>query len=165
MAAAAADNDVTLVGREVDNRTLTLRSRDFEAELKEFYFDAAVLEVDGVDEKNLWVARKNHGFLPHVLGRSDSFVAIARSPTLGRKGDRVAGPLNRADLIVIDRGASEEARKALSDTGLEVRVAGSSEGEAYGLDRVGNVFVFRRTPHRFGAPAHARPEDAAREPQ
>src|SRR5436190_1332465 len=64
MAAAASDNDVSLIGREIDNRTLTLRSPSFDGELKEFWFDAAVFEVDGVDEKNLWVARKNHSFLP-----------------------------------------------------------------------------------------------------
>ena len=126
------------------SRSLTLRSPNLEAELKEFYFDAAVFEVDGVDEKNLWVARKNASFLPALLGRSDSFVAVARSTALGRKGDRVAGPLTRADVLVIDKGASDEAKKALHEVGVEVRVAGEREGAPFGFDKVGNVFVFKR---------------------
>jgi DeoR/GlpR family transcriptional regulator of sugar metabolism len=149
MAAATGDNDVSLLGREVDNRTMTLRAEHFAAEVGEFWFDAAVVEVDGVDEKNLWVARQNHGLLGALMQRSDSLVAVAKSSVLGRKGDRVAGPLTRADVLILDKGASDEERRALIDAGLEVRVAGGGDANQFGLDKVGNVYVFKKLGGRF----------------
>jgi len=149
MAAASSGNDVSVVGREVDNDSMTLRSSSFDAELNQYYFDVAVVEAEAVDDKNLWVGRKNHGFLGALLQRADSFVSIAKSNTIGRKGARVATPLSRADLLVVDRGADEEARRTLADSGVELRVAGESHGEAFGFDQVGNLHVFRSTADRF----------------
>ena len=151
MAAAQGDNDVTLVGRELENKTLTLRSPNPEAELAELGFDAVVVETDGIDEKNLWVARQTQALLPALLERTQIMVAVARSSALGKKGDRVAGPLNRADVLVIDRGASTESIKALTDQSVEVRVAGSTADGAYGFSQVGNVFQFKRSGGAGGA--------------
>ena len=157
MAAAEHDNDVTLVGREVDNRTKTLRSSNFEEDFKSLGFAVAVVETDGLDEKNLWVARHNHALLPALLARTDSFFAVARSSRVGKKGDRVAGPLSSADLIVIDRGVSAASQKALADAGPELRVAGSGDGQF--LDKVGNMFVFKRGRGRFDSSALAHHDD------
>lgn len=160
MVAAAADNDVTLAGREIDNRTLTVRANGVDALLAQFWFDAAVFEVDGVDEKNLWLARKDQAFLDAVLKRSDSFVSIAKSTVLGHKGDRVAGPLTSTDLVVIDRGLSDGARRALANAGVELLVAGEAEDEGYVLEGMGsNVFSFKSAAGRFGAPAPGELDD------
>lgn len=155
MAAASGGNDITMIGREVDNETLTLRSNNLEGELSGFVFDAVVIEADGIDERNIWVRRKNHGLLPALESRSDSFVAIAKSTTIGRKGDRVAAPLGRADVVVLDRGASAEARQSLAEASVELRVAGEGDQLPVGFDQIGNVFVMKRTGDRFGGGASA----------
>lgn len=154
MAAATAGNDVVLIGREVDNPTLTLRSSNLDQELQSHFFDFVVLEVDGIDDQNLWVSRKNHGPLATLLERrSDALLAVVKSTVFHQKSDRVAGPLRRADVIVMDRGASDAQRQMVADN-AEVHVTGSGDPRhVFAFDKVGNVFVFRKTPNRFGSAA------------
>ena len=88
MAAASAGNDVVMIGREVDNPTLTLRSSNLEQELSSHFFDYVVLEVDGIDEQNLWVSRKNHAPLASLLeARSDALLAVVKTK---KKGETMA---------------------------------------------------------------------------
>ena len=59
-------------------------------------------------------------------------------------------------MIVIDRGASEDARRVLAESTAELKIAGQGDEFAYGFDKVGNVFVIKPvgTPgggDRFGA--------------
>ena len=143
LAAAEADNDVSLVGRAIDNKSLTLRPGNLEEDLRDYWFDVAVVEADGLDSRSVFVSAKDHGILPAVNARTDSLVVVGKSNLVGRRGDRVAAAVADVDVLLIDAEISGETEKTFERSGVELRKTGN-EGEAdFDVNSVGNVYVFK----------------------
>jgi DeoR/GlpR family transcriptional regulator of sugar metabolism len=148
LAAAQSNNDVALIGRDVDNQTLCLKPQNLEEELKDYWFDIAVIEADGIDGRNVFVSHSNHGFLRAVKQRCDSLVVLGKSPIMGARGARVAAPLTDVDVLLIDSGISEETGREVEHAGVELRKAGQGEQRSFDINQVGNVVVFKRLKDR-----------------
>ena len=152
LAAAENTNDISLVGRELDNRSLTLKPLDFERELADYWFDVAVIEADGLDARSVFVARPNHGIVPVLKKRCDSLVVVGKSSLVGVRADRVAAPLRDVDVLLLDAAISSETERELEHAGVELRKTGTdAAGATFEVSPVGNVYVFKRT-QRFEEP-------------
>jgi len=85
------------------------------------FIGAAALDVrTGITERDAVEARRQRKF----IDRATRVVALCDSSKIGRCSYARVGPLSLLDTIVTDRGISDDDLQAISDTGVEVVVAG-----------------------------------------
>lgn len=155
-AATAGDNDVSLLGTDIDSQTLTVKPRDLEAKLADFWFDVAVVEAEGLDQRSVFVSRTNHAIVASLRKRSSSLVVVGKSVLFDKRADRVMASFRDVDVLLIDRGINAQSQRDIEEAGVEVRTAGDDPASAFNVFDRGNVVVFQRlegNPFARGKPA------------
>lgn len=117
--------DIIQLGGRIYKNTLSVRGDMAAAELKDIHCTKVFFGADGIDaESGITCSTLEEARLTNdMMDAASQVIVLLDSTKFGRRGFAKICSLDRIDMIITDEGISEQARKYIEESGVELVIA------------------------------------------